>query len=125
MAEYKTEQRRQLTEFMTKYSDLALSIDEWLEKLKEEGYTLGRTTVYRTLLKLEKEGTVISTKEQRHTHYQISTCCHDHLHLKCIGCGKLIHLNHDTSHALKSSILGDIGFSVDDVIYGKCEKCRS
>ena len=122
MAEYKTEQRKQLIEFMQQHSEWALSLDEWSEKLKAEGYTIGRSTVYRTLIKMEKEGSVISTKEKRHIHYQISACCEDHLHLKCTGCGKLFHLSHEHSHALKQSL--PTGFSVDNIIYGTCKECK-
>lgn len=122
MAEYKTEQRRLLSEFMEKHNELALSADGWSKKLKEEGYNLGRTTVYRTLLKMEKEGRAISSKEHRHTRYQISACTGDHLHLKCTGCGKLYHLSHEHSHALKNSL--PEGFSINNVIYGICAECE-
>lgn len=122
MAEYKTEQRKQVTEFIERYGESALSLDEWTKKLRAEGYTIGRSTVYRTLIKLEKDGIVISTKEQRHRHYQIAPCCDDHLHLKCTGCGKLFHLSHEHSHALKQAMPS--GFSVDNIIYGMCKECK-
>ncbi len=122
MAEYNTAQRKRLAEFMEKYSELALSLDGWTSKLKEEGFTVGRTTVYRTLHKLEREGRVISTREHRHTRYQIAACQGEHLHLKCTGCGRLYHLSHEHSHALKSSL--PEGFSVNNVIYGVCADCE-
>ncbi len=122
MVEYKTVQRRVLSEFMGKYSDLALSADGWTGKLKEEGFSLCRTTVYRALLKMEKEGKVISSKENRHIRYQIATCKGDHLHLKCTGCGKLFHLSHEHSRALKNSLPSD--FSVNNLIYGICADCK-
>lgn len=128
MAEYKTEQRKQLLDFMQKNSGLALSVDEWTIRMQQhQSDAPGRSTVYRTLLMLEKQGLVIRTKERRHSRYQIAGCSHDHLHLKCLGCGKLVHLSHSASHALEQIISKDEEFSVDGkqtVIYGTCSDCK-
>ena len=122
MAEYNTEQRRVILEFMKEHNGLALSADGWKRMLGEAGYSLGRTTLYRTLVKLDREGAVISTREHRHTKYQYVDCCHEHLHLKCTGCGRLFHLSHEHSHAIRSSLPAE--FSVNNVIYGICTECK-
>ena len=122
MAEYKTEQRRVILEFIKEHNELALSADGWKKMLGEAGCLIGRTTLYRTLVKLEREGEVISTKEHRHTKYQYVDCRHEHLHLKCTGCGKLFHLSHEHSHAIRSSLPKE--FSVNNVIYGICAECK-
>ncbi|MBR5515081.1 MAG: transcriptional repressor [Clostridia bacterium] len=134
MGEYKTEQRKQLIEFMTKYSELSLSVDGWVEKMKKElheSFIPSRSTVYRTMLKLEKQGRVIRCVEgASHTcNYQIAVCHehHHHLHLKCVGCGALIHMSHEASELLNNTILKDNNFNVDKnqtVIYGLCAECK-
>lgn len=132
MAEYKTEQRRILIDFMTKYPELSLSADQWLEKMAlvfKTDEMPSRSTVYRTMLKLEREGKVLRCVEgNSHTcKYQIASCHgHTHLHLKCIGCGTLIHMSKENSQLLSETVLKDNGFNVDEkqtVIYGRCTKC--
>lgn len=127
MAEYNTEQRKRLLDFMKKHSGRALSVDEWTKGISAEADAPSRATVYRTLLKLEKQGLVISTKEKRHIHYQLADCDHGHLHLKCITCGRLIHASHRLSKSLERMISRDSDFSLDQkqtVIYGVCSECK-
>ncbi|MBE6686812.1 MAG: hypothetical protein E7591_06215 [Ruminococcaceae bacterium] len=133
MAEYITEQRRQLIEFMQRYSGLSLSVDKWREKMLEElslEKVPSRSTFYRTMLKLKREGAVIRFADQAsHTsRYQIANCKeHFHLHLKCIECGSLIHMSHEASRELHNVILKDNNFNVDKnqtVIYGICSECK-
>ena len=52
--------------------------------------------------------------------------CDAHLHLKCVDCGRLIHLDEDVSDALQSDLLRAAGFTVDGrstTIYGTCAAC--
>ncbi len=131
MAEYNTEQRKQLIDFLEKHKDLSLSIDGWIDMMQKEssGRVPGRTTVYRTMERLEREGLVIRTREGRHSQFQLAQCFgeHGHLHLKCVGCGKLFHMSHEASHVLEKSIFSDSRFNIDQsqtVIYGKCAECK-
>ena len=60
--------------------------------------------------------------------YQLVACehCDSHLHLKCVGCGKLFHMDEDISDELVSRIRACSAFSVDEeesVLYGKCSSC--
>ena len=52
--------------------------------------------------------------------------CDAHLHLKCVGCGRLIHLDTGVSDALQADLLRAAGFTVDGrstTIYGTCAAC--
>ena len=133
MAAYQTVNRKQLIDYMTEHSGDSRSIDEWIENMKggEAGpYVPGRSTVYRLMQRLVSEGLVIRSApgNSRRAKYQIAKCGSRaaHLHLKCIVCGRLFHLSHETSELLVKSIYADQLFSVSGqtVIYGKCAGCR-
>ena len=52
--------------------------------------------------------------------------CDAHLHLKCVDCGRLIHLDTGVSDALQADLLRAAGFTVDGrstTIYGTCAAC--
>lgn len=52
--------------------------------------------------------------------------CDAHLHLKCVGCGRLIHLDTGVSDTLQADLLRAAGFTVDGrstTIYGTCAAC--
>ena len=60
--------------------------------------------------------------------YQLSACvdCYGHLHLKCVTCGKIIHLSNSRSKLLKKEILEHYEFDPQDnnaMLYGKCNEC--
>ena len=52
--------------------------------------------------------------------------CHEHYHLKCIECGKLIHVDCTHIDEIQSHIEKHHNFSVDKsriVLYGTCSDC--
>ena len=54
--------------------------------------------------------------------------CRLHFHLKCIKCGKLIHLECDYLSDLEKHISEHHKFTVDNtktVLYGVCEDCAN
>ncbi|MEE0062449.1 MAG: transcriptional repressor, partial [Oscillospiraceae bacterium] len=90
----------------------------------------GRSTVYRALDRLVEEGTVrrFAPESGGSAAYQAMDPghCDAHLHLKCVGCGRLIHLDTGVSDALQADLLRAAGFTVDGrstTIYGTCAAC--
>jgi len=90
----------------------------------------GRSTVYRALDRLVEEGTVrrFAPESGGSAAYQAMdpSHCDAHLHLKCVDCGRLIHLDEGVSDALQSDLLRAAGFTVDGrstTIYGTCAAC--
>ena len=132
MAEYATEQKKMLLDFLTKNAHQAFSVDELLEGMKEM-YTdgvPGTSTIYRLMTKLLQEGTVkrFVKGHSRRFVYQIvdGKHCRSHLHLKCMECGKLLHLDERVSHALLNQIRANNDFSVNEeetVLFGECSAC--
>ncbi len=124
---YNTEKRSELINFLKSREGQAYSAEEICASILTGGR--GKSTVYRLISRLVDEGYLkrITDAKSRHVTYQYICAeeCSAHLHLKCIGCGKLIHLDGETSHILEKRILKAEGFTLDDgaLIYGRCGAC--
>ena len=132
MAEYATEQKKILLDFLRKNAERAFSVDELIIGMKDEyGEGIpGTSTVYRLMTKLVDEGVVkrFVKGHSRRFVYQIvgDEHCRSHLHLKCIGCGKLLHLDERVSDELLDKIRSNSNFSVNEeetVLFGECASC--
>ena len=54
--------------------------------------------------------------------------CDSHLHLQCVKCGKVIHLDCHFMDEINEHIEEHHGFSIickGSILYGTCEKCRN
>ena len=125
---YNTEKRAEILEFFSRMGGQAISAEDICSAILTDGH--GKSTVYRLISKLVDQGILrrISDAKTRHVTYQYvhSGCsCSEHLHLKCKDCGKLIHLDEETSQRLGISILKNEGFTIDEgaLLYGICKKC--
>lgn len=124
---YNTAKRNELISFLATNSGQAFTVDDICSNILKDGS--GKSTVYRLISKLLEEGAVrriFDGKTRSATYQYVDTgACSEHLHLKCNGCGKIIHLDDLTSHILESRILKTEGFSVDNgaLLYGKCGSC--
>lgn len=132
MSSYHTEQRKILLDFLSKNRDRSFTIDEITAGIGACGETLARSTVYRLASKLASEGVIrrFVKSDSRSASYQLAACehCEAHLHLKCVGCGKLFHMDEAVSDELISKIRAHSAFSVDEeesVLYGKCARCNA
>ena len=132
MATYKTHQKEVLLSFLKKHSDKPFSVEELTDALAAEfSDPPGKSTVYRLIGQLVEDKTVkrFVKGNSRQFLYQIAGGeeCHHHLHLKCTGCGKLLHMNHQQSEMLLSNILGENDFCVEPdstTLFGSCKDCR-
>ena len=133
MAEYVTEQKRILKKILMDNSDRAYTVDELCEKMREEcgDAAPGKSTVYRLMTHLTEDGTVkqFTRKGSRRAAYQIvaGDHCDCHLHLKCMDCGKLIHLDEGTSDELLLKVRNKSNFSISEeatVLFGRCGECN-
>lgn len=128
---YETKQSRLVSEFLKANADRHYSAEEVYFALVKGGGHIGRTTVYRQLDKLVDDGRVrkFSSGDNDACCYQFCNpdVCHNHYHLKCSGCGKLIHTECDFLDKLSSHIFSEHRFVVDSsqtVLYGLCPDCQ-
>ena len=124
---YNTEKRSELLRFFKENKDTAFSLEEICRQLTDGGRD--KSTLYRQTARLVEEGFVsrMPVGARKFVYqYMDKQHCAEHLHLKCMGCGRLVHLDHSTSHALLTSLLSAQGFTVDggSVLYGKCRACN-
>jgi Fur family ferric uptake transcriptional regulator len=124
---YNTEKRSEITAFLKAAPNRAFTVDEIAAAVCPDGSA--RSTVYRIVSKMVGEGKLrkITDEHSRHTTYQYlgeSGCC-EHLHLKCKDCGRLIHLDEETSHLLEEKIMANGHFAIDEgaMLFGRCEGC--
>jgi len=128
---YNTRQKEKLIDYLMKNKEKHTNVLEISAYLSAEGTPLGTATIYRQLDKLVESGVVrkytfdsktgacyqyIDNKEE----------CHEHFHLKCLKCGKLIHLDCDHLSNIKEHIAEHHGFIIDSsqtVFYGICAEC--
>ena len=124
---YTTGKRQRIIDFLSENCQSAYTLEEISSALTEDGK--GKSTVYRIVSELVGEGKIsrISDGRTRHCTYQYvgGETCHAHLHLKCKGCGKLVHLDEKVSEKLEETVLKAGGFVIDEgaFLFGTCDKC--
>lgn len=129
---YKTRQRDLILNYFIKNNSKHVTAEEVLEHLKEQGNSVGKSTVYRFLEKLVEQGTVrrFFIEEGKGACYQYlgeQHQCHEHFHLKCVSCGVLLHIRCDLLIEAEKHILNNHDFTIDNtktVLYGLCDKCK-
>ena len=124
---YTTGKRQRIIDFLAENCQNAYTLEEISAALTEDGK--GKSTVYRIVSELVGEGKItrISDGRTRHCTYQYigDEQCHNHLHLKCKGCGKLMHLDRRVSEYFERAVLKTDGFVIDDgaFLFGTCKRC--
>lgn len=124
---YNTKQKNALLDCLRSNSGAAQTADELIDAMGENAPS--RSTTYRLLSQLCSDGLVRASVPEgaRKCVYQLmSGACHSHLHLQCVDCGMLIHLDNATSDNLQNDVMSAAGFLVDEartVLFGHCPKC--
>ena len=121
---YHTQQKTALLSFLSRNADSQYTVDEIIEYMGADAP--GKSTTYRQIKKLCDDGLVRRFVREGTSSavYQIAgvNCCCEHLHIKCVDCGRLMHLDDKAQDALVKST----GFVIDDVrsmLYGHCAEC--
>ena len=133
MAEYKTQQKEVLLGFLHAHRDTPMSVEEISGRLRAAcANAPGKSTVYRLIGKLCEEGSVkrFEKGSSRTFLYQFAgeDACHHHLHLRCLSCGKLLHMDRAQSERLLKEIYGSSDFVVDQeetTLFGRCRRCAA
>lgn len=128
---YKTRQKEKILDYLVKNKEKHTNVHEISQFLTEEGTPVGTATIYRQLDKLVDSGTVRRYNFDGKTgacyqYIEDEKDCHEHFHLKCTICGKLIHLNCERLSGIDRHIFEHHGFQVDPsqtVFYGRCSEC--
>lgn len=130
---YNTKQKENLLAFLIRNKDKHITVQEISAYLSFEETPVGTATIYRQLDKLVEQGLVrkyiLDSKTGACYQYIEGTDgCHEHYHLKCVSCGKLLHINCSCLSGINKHIYEHHGFTVDSsqtVFYGKCSVCNN
>lgn len=128
---YATASRKKILDFLKQSSERTVTAAEISAYLKEHDSEVNITTIYRYLDKLEKEGTVMKYVAEKgsqavYQYVELGHRCEEHLHLKCMECGRIIHLECDFMTEIAEHIRADHGFLLqckNSILYGTCEDC--
>lgn len=130
--EYSTGSRVKILDFLMAASDRAVSVSDIREYMEKESCPVNVTTIYRYLEKLEADGRLLkyAAAEQGKAAYQYvedGHKCDEHLHLRCVCCGRAEHLDCHFMEDISRHIAEEHGFSLqcrNSVLYGICSACR-
>lgn len=129
--QYNTKQREVILRCLSQNTDRHLTADEISALLAKSDCKVGKATVYRYLERLTDEGKIrryMSDSGGSACYQMIDDSCHEHFHLKCIGCGRIIHVECDFLSEMSDHLMNDHSFEIDVsriTIYGRCENCRT
>ena len=124
---YKTRQRAEI-EGVLRDGD-CMTVRDICARLASSGANVGETTVYRTLEKMAAEGDVRRYDPGKGAAvYRLADDrrCDGHVHLRCLRCGALEHLDCGFIRRMEAHIEKEHGFSLDSgrtVLYGLCGRC--
>lgn len=126
-----TTQREAIVKVILENQDKHLSCDEIYNIVGKPYPELGIATVYRTLQLFEKLGIVYKLNfDDGCSRYELSVGSkeHQHHHLICNGCGKVIEVKLDLLDALEDEIEKEEHFTIVDhnlKFYGYCSNCKN
>ncbi|MBQ8849640.1 MAG: transcriptional repressor [Clostridia bacterium] len=133
MSGYNTEQKKMLSSFLRENYEKAYTMEDIIAELKRTygKNAPGKSTVYRLMTHLVDEGQVkrLVKGHGRSFVYQSvkDEDCRCHLHMRCVACGRLFHLDEGLSDELLLKVRSKCGFSVSEeetILLGKCGGCN-
>ncbi len=131
---YNTRHSSDILLYLQENPGVHLTAQEICRHLNDMGKSVGLTTVYRQIERLVGDGLV-----NKYVMDGSESACFEYIgddgqmrdkncfHCKCLGCGKLIHLECGEILNLENHILKDHDFVLDmtrTVFYGLCRECR-
>lgn len=129
MKKYETKQRKRILAVLSEHTDKQFYIEDLEEMLNSEGQ-ISRSAIYRNIKQMVEEGVIkkYASNNGRKYLYQYfeSEGCLGHIHLKCLVCGKIYHLDNQTSIAISNEIAKSSQFKIDkgeSFLYGVCNEC--
>lgn len=133
MVTYNTRQKKLVLELIESNSDTQFTCEAITELLSRKGTPVGKTTVYRQLEKLSKDGIIKkiyadSSKSYIYQHIDGSLRCDEHMHLRCRECGKYIHLGCEFMNKVNEHVSLHHDFIIDNScteLVGVCGNCSA
>ncbi len=101
--------------------------DEVLAEVRKQSAAVNHSTVYRTLEVLEEIGLVrhAHLSDRAPTYHSVTD--HEHFHLVCRNCRRVISVDPDVLRPLLDRLDADHGFTADVghlTVFGTCSECQ-
>ena len=130
---YSTKARTEILEYLKKNWSTTVSAADILQELRGKGMDVNQTTVYRYLERLCAERIAIKYADSggEKAIYQFAGDgghCTEHLHLRCVKCGRLVHLDCGFMEEFKSHLLLHHDFHLQcegNILHGVCNACAA
>ncbi len=125
-----TPQRRATLNTIIENKGKHLSTEEIYDRVKNKCPEIGLATVYRTLQLLDELGVISKINfDDGCARYELNTHeeDHQHHHLICLKCGKVIEVEMDLMETLEEEIEKNYDFEISDhrvKFFGHCSKCK-
>ena len=126
-----TPQRRAIINILLDNENRHLSSEEIYDLVRENCPEIGLATVYRTMQLLDEIGVIYKLNlDDGCIRYEIDlnkSECHNHHHLICKTCGKIIEVEDDLMDSVEKEIQSAYKFKIldhDVKFYGLCEDCN-
>lgn len=131
---YNTKQTARLLSYLESTRGNHVTVNDICAHFRNEGISVGTTTVYRNLERMVEQGLVA-----KYTVDGTTSACFEYIgegkepdraacyHCKCESCGKLIHMQCDEVDSLIQHMREHHDFEMDSVrtvFYGICSDCR-
>lgn len=123
---YKTNKHEIIVELFKNNSNTSFPATVLVDKFSDK---MNKATIYRQLKSLESSNYISKTYNQstKTYEYQLANDCKNHLHLKCVNCGRIIHLECHEAKLLIEHINNEHGFTInqyESTFYGLCKECK-
>lgn len=130
---YATISHTKIMKYLADNRDKSVTVGDIEEYLRGLGLEVSLSTIYRFLNKLSDGGELIryaAGKGEMSSFQYIGgereSNCLEHLHLHCVKCGRIIHLECSFMQEISKHIMEHHGFALRceaSVLYGVCEEC--
>ena len=129
---YRTKNRDMMLAYLKENKDRTLYVSDIHEHMKEQGVNINVTTIYRFLDKLQGEHRVLKYASDKgesagFQYVEEGNSCEEHLHVKCVVCGKVTHLDCGFMDQIKNHLEDHHNFELfcnGSNLLGVCEDCR-
>lgn len=130
---YNTKTRQLILVYLQQNRSHAVSAANILQYLEDSDLPTSPTTVYRYLDKLAAENRVmkyVADKGEKAVFQYVDegAHCQEHLHLKCVVCGKIYHLDCGFMDEFRRHLMENHDFELacsGSILYGTCAQCRT
>lgn len=129
---YTTVGHTKIMKYMSENKDRTVTVKDIDEYLRSEGVEVNASTIYRFLNKLSDSGEIMKYVAQKGEQSSFQYIkgeehnCKEHLHLQCVKCGRLIHMECHFMDEISEHVMSHHGFRLQcesSILLGICKEC--